>query len=156
MEVTLAEGEHKKIDVVLKAVPAPPPPTVVRPPPIEEPPPPPPPPNTRPMKIAGFVVGGVGIVGLGVSAGFFALRQKAISTLNGECGADHGECPPSALSTKNSGVTDSTVSTAAFVTGLAFVGIGGILIGVASKKSEPKPAAGLVVMPGGGALRLSF
>jgi hypothetical protein len=159
-EVTLADRDHKTLTLVLKLKPAPPPP----PPPEagkpdgETPDTPPPPTGTNKMKVAGFVVGGLGVVGLVVSGVFFGMRQSAISTLDGECGPTHMSCPASALSTKNSGATDATVSTAMFVTGLGLAAVGGILIGVSSrsKPKAPPPEAGLVLTPGGAALRGTF
>lgn len=154
-EVTVADRDHLVVELVLKARPvavaavvAP-----IAPPPE---PPPPPPPNTKPMRNAGFVTAGVGVVGLVISGAFFGLRQGAISTLNGECGATMMSCPPGALSTRNSGATDSTVSTATLVVGLAALGAGGVMIGLSTRKPTLKPAAGLVVLPGGGAFRASF
>ncbi len=159
-DVTLGDRDHKAVEIVLKPRPAPPPPVapvIVAPAHEEEKPPPPPPTGPRNMKIAGFVVGGAGVVGLVVSGIFFGMRNSAISTLNAECGPTHMSCPASALSTKNSGANDATASTAMFVVGLGLAATGGILIGVGTRKQKAAEATtGLVVLPGGGALRGSF
>ena len=157
VEVTLAERDHKVVNLVLKPRPVAAP--IVPIAPIgngDGPPDPPPPTGNRSMRIAGFVVGGVGVVGLVVSGVFFGMRQKAISDLDAECGPTKMSCPASALATKNSGATDATVSTAMLITGLGFAATGGILLGVSTRTKAPKPAAGLVLLPGGGALRGTF
>lgn len=155
VEINLADGEHKTVKLVLKPKPVAAP-VVVAPPPVEPPPDVPPPKGNKSMRIAGFVVGGVGLVSLGVSAGFFAMRQKAISDLDAECGPTHMTCPASAQSTKDSGAKDATIATAMFVTGLGVAAVGGILIGVSTQVKAPKPKAGLVLLPGGAGLRGTF
>jgi hypothetical protein len=154
-EVTVADRDHQVVELVLKARPAPVVAAVVTP--VEPPPePPPPPPSTRPMRTAGFVVGGVGVVGLVISGAFFGLRQSAISTLNNECGANMMSCPASALSTKNGGATDATVSTATLFVGLAALATGTTLLVLSTRSKSAKPAAGLVLLPGGGGFRGEF
>jgi hypothetical protein len=154
-EFNLADSQHQVIAVVLQpradATP------LQATAPTEEPPPPPPPPSgSRPMKIAGFVVGGVGVVGLAVAGAFFGLRQKAISTLDSQCGPTRMSCPQNLLSTYNSGQRDATIATASFVAGLGSLALGGILIGVSTRSTTPKPAAGVIVIPGGAAVAGAF
>jgi hypothetical protein len=155
IDVTLADRDHKAVDLVLKprakeAVVGPVAPVVVDGPPVEEPQ------GNRSMKIAGFAIGGAGVVGLVVSGVFFGMRQSAISTLNGECGASHMSCPAQAASTRDSGATDSTVSTAAFIAGLGAVAIGGTLVIVGTRAKAPKPVTAFAVGPNGFSVRGSF
>jgi len=159
VDITLADRDHQVVKLVLKKRPAPPPPLA----PIvaviheELPPEPPPPPRVnRSLRTAGFVTGGVGVVGLVVSGVFFGMRQSAISTLNGECGTTMMNCPASALGTRNSGASDATISTAMFVTGLALAATGGVLVYVSMRPKAPKPAAGLMLTPGGVAFQAAF
>jgi hypothetical protein len=159
-EVTLADRDHKAITVVLKPKPAP---IVATPDPDagkKDTPPDTPPPETgnRKLKIAGFTVGGLGLVSLGISGAFFGLRQSAISKLNADCGASHMSCPAGDNATYSSGQTDATVSAALFVTGLVLAGSGAIMLGVSSRKPKapPPPEASLVLTPNGAGLRGTF
>jgi hypothetical protein len=156
VEVVMPDREHKAVEVVMKAKPK----AIAIAPkdgPLEPPPPPPEPPKSnKSLRTAGFVVGGVGVVGLIVSGVFFGMRQSAISTLDGECGPTHMTCPANAASTRDSGSRDATISTAMFVVGLAAAGVGTTLIIVGSRKQAPSPTAGLVLGPGGGSFAGAF
>lgn len=150
-EFTLEESESKTIKLVLKKEAEP----VVEAPsepakPVEAAPAPPPA-GTSPLKVAGFVVGGLGIVGLGVSAGFFAVRAGAISDLDEVCGSDRKSCPASAASTRDSGQSAATVSTAMLIGGLGALAVGTTLILVApSSKKADAPTVGLALGGPGG------
>lgn len=161
-EFTLAEGETKTIDLVLPKAPVadnkPPPPQQVV---IVEQPKDTPPPKTSPVKIAGFVIGGAGLVSLGVSAVFFAKRGSAISDLDKVCGADRQSCPASAQSTADSGKSAATISTATFIAGLGGLAIGTVMILAAPKPKAPEaPTVGLALGgpggPGGASLVGTF
>jgi hypothetical protein len=100
-------------------------------------------------RVAGFVVGGVGVAGLGVGAvtGILSLVKHA-AALNA-C-PKHKDCSQEAFDTGSSGNMLSTVSTVAFAVGLVGVGIGtGLLI---SSRAEKKSSVGLLVLPGGGGI----
>ncbi len=169
-ELTLADKDHRVVELVLKprAVAAPLPPSPRAPwapwrrrrapttsPPSDEPPHPPPD-RSRPLRFAGIGVGGAGVVSLVLSGVFYGMRNSAISTLNGECGASHMTCPADAAGTRNSGQSDATISTATFIVGLGALAIGGTLVGLSLRKKAPPPTAGLVVLPGGAAVRGAF
>jgi len=94
--------------------------------------------GVSPMKIAGFVSVGVGVVSLGVAGVFFLMRQGAISDLDDQCGADRQQCPPAAESTFDDGQTYSTVATATFIGGLGAAALGTVLILAAPKRSPQK------------------
>ncbi len=125
-----------------------------------------PPPDRTPergaggKRIAGFVIGGVGVAGLGVGAvtGILALGKK--SEVEGECPiAD--QCTPAGVELAASGKTLSIVSTVAFGVGVAGVGAGLYLVltsgddapaSAASGAPRPITAVGAVALPGGGGL----
>jgi tetratricopeptide (TPR) repeat protein len=154
-DVTLADRDHRVVTLVLKPKPAPvvaAVPVVV----VEPLPEPPPPTGNRSLRAAGFVVGSLGVAGLAVAGAFFGLRQKAIGDLDAACGPTRMTCPSSAQSTLDGGKRDATIATAAFAGGLGLAAIGGILIGVSTRSKAPKPAAGLVFTPGGGAIQGAF
>jgi hypothetical protein len=157
IDLSLADNDRRVVELVLKAKAV----VVVDPGPVKPDPDVPPPvddgaKSARDMKIAGFVVGGVGVVGLGVSGAFFGLRQSAINTLNAECGPTHMTCPATAANTRNSGASDATISTAMFVAGLTALGVGVTLIGVSTRKAAPKPNAALALTPNGGVVYGGF
>jgi hypothetical protein len=86
-----------------------------------------PPPKTteRGIAIAGFVVGGVGLV-VGSVFGILALGTK--STLDSKCVSK--TCPPDQQSNIDSLSTKATVSTVGFGVGIAGVAVGAILLGI--------------------------
>lgn len=154
-DFNLGNGENKELTLVLPEAKAGSPAAAA--PVTDEPKPdaPEPPPKTSKVKIAGFVFGAAGIVSLGVSGGFFLVRQSSISKLTKDCGADMMGCPASDLSTKNSGQTAATISEATFIGGAAALGIGVILVIAAPKKKAP-PVAGLSLGPGSVSVAGSF
>ena len=143
------EGQAVEVAVPALEVPPPPTPVVVRvePPPPPAPPPPPPPSGRR--RVAGFVVGGVGVVGLGVGAalGGLALSKKSASNADGHCdAADH--CDGAGLALRSQGLTAATGSTVGFVVGGAALVTGIVLVATAPSAKEPAVALG----PGGASL----
>jgi hypothetical protein len=151
-EFNLADGQHQVVTIALKprAVEAP---THGAGPVVEPPPdtPPPPPSNNIPLRVSGGILIAGGVANLIAAGVFYGMRQKAISTLNGECGTTHMMCTaPGAQATYDSGKSDSTISTATFIAGLGAAGIGATLIGVSMRKPKvDKPDVGLSVNPGG-------
>ncbi|APR82036.1 Hypothetical protein A7982_07385 [Minicystis rosea] len=114
------------------------------PPPIEkrEPPPltPPPPPRaTSGQRIAGFVVGGIGVVGLGVSFGLggLAIAKKGASNDGGGCDATTNVCTTAGRALRSDALGMATGSTVAFFVGLAAIGTGVALVVTAPKTKEP-------------------
>lgn len=150
IEVNLAPGERKAIVVTLKkqapvvgpAPKAPPPPPVVIAPP-------PKPAGTPPMRIAGFVMGGAGVVGLAMAGAFFGIRQSAIAELDGLCGADRQSCPSSSRATADRGATFATASTAALIGGAGLLAIGGTLVAVSYRNKPAAPRVGVALTPAG-------
>jgi hypothetical protein len=146
---TVREGAESAVELKLEVDPsavaaAPAPaasPVAVAPAP---PPTPTPTPSTgaeRGAAIAGFAVGGVGLV-LGSVFGILALGTK--STLDSHC--VNKTCPASEQSDIDSLSTKSTVSTVGFGVGIAGVAVGALLLGLshshegaAAKLEPPRP-----------------
>jgi hypothetical protein len=96
-QVTIAEGEDRRVEVLLRA-------SSERAPVVDQVPtsaaPPPAPGGSFP--VVASVAGGIGLVGLvvGVSAGIASSSKHA--SLSDECNVANGTCPPSATSELNS------------------------------------------------------
>lgn len=142
------EGQTVEIVVPgLAAEPPPPPPPspVVKAKPAPPAPPPPPPPSgPSPRKVAGFVVGGAGVIGLGASfaLGGMALGKKAASN-EGGCDAASNVCNAAGQAIRKEGLSLATGSTIAFAAGLAAIGGGVALIATApSARAAPTAAVG--------------
>lgn len=96
-----------------------------------------------PLRTIGLVVGGVGIVGLGVSA-YFGVRAKNLySDSNSGAGAcsENDKCPPDALSKRSSAVDAANAATIALVAGgvLTATGVTLFLVG-GSREAKPDAA----------------
>jgi len=151
IDVTLAEKETKSVEIALPESTAESPgsvgpakPSVSSSPDQDKPTPPP---GTSPVKIAGFVVGGVGIAGLAVGGIFFGMKQSAISDLDAACGPDRKSCPADLASTRDHGETYSTVSTAAFIGGAAALAVGVTLVIAAPRRKAAQ--VGVSASPSG-------
>jgi hypothetical protein len=159
-------GKGKPVSVILRPRPAPPPPPPP-PPPAPAPPAPVTPPlaappsvaveptpsvvathaaqpatagSAIPMKVAGLVAGGTGIVGL-VFGTVFGI--EALSTKGSHCDSS-GMCDPGAASTA---YTQATVSTVGLIAGGALLAGGVTLFLVAPRGGAEHPAASLTVAP---------
>ena len=154
-EVTLEEGKATSITVetgIRESQPAPAPPA-----PAAAPPPPPPPvapPSTSGTRIAGFVLGGVGLAGLGAGAvtGVMALSTKR--QLEKDC-PDPTMCDQAGVDKAATGKTLSLVSTASLIAGGAFVGVGLVLVIAGGNADRPAAAVGVSPLPGGGAFSVA-
>jgi hypothetical protein len=106
------------------------------------------------MRTAGFVVGGVGLVGLGVGAvtGLMVLGKKSTVDDPTHCDPTTHVCDQAGLDAASSGKTLSTVSTVAFVAGGALLVTGAVLV---LTGGHAAPASAVAVGPetyaGGGA-----
>lgn len=147
------EGQLVEVAVpALEEVAAPPPPVVVRvaPVPAPLPPPPPAPPPSSAQRVAGFVVGGVGLVGLGVGAAFggVALSKKSRSNADGHCDPSDA-CDATGLALRKQGLAAATGATMGFVAGGLATGTGIVLLATApARRATPAVALG----PGGAKL----
>jgi hypothetical protein len=144
IEITIAESESKTVEVTMNSKPtaAPAEASPVRAESLE----PAPSSSGSGMKAAGIVGVVLGAASLGVAGAFFAMRQSAVSELDGVCGADRQSCPASAADTRDRGQLDATVATATFIGGVSALVVGGILILAAPRaKREAKPASAVLV-----------
>jgi len=94
------------------------------------------------MRTAGFVVGGVGVLGLvafGVTAG---MIQGYRGTLEKECNAQK-QCSPAGLDAVSSGQTLTPINTAALIVGAIGVGAGVTLVLLGGPKSPTQPSAAI-------------
>ncbi len=148
--VTVGEGAESAValklevdpNAVAAVAPPAPAPVAVAPAPSPSPPQAPATGTERGVAIAGFSVGGVGLV-LGGVFGVLALGTK--STLDSHC--VNKTCPASEQSDINSLSTQSTVATVGFGVGIVGVAVGAILLGVshshegaaAAKAQPPRP-----------------
>jgi len=146
----LGEGERREITVT-PGMPAVAPPPVLTPPPIVAPPPPP---SSDGARTAGFVIGGVGLVGVVVGAitGGMTIGKK--STVDKEC--DANRCTGlTARDAATAGKTLSTVSTVAFIAGGVGLAAGVVLVLTSGPRRAPTTAVlGAMPMPGGGGFSL--
>jgi hypothetical protein len=101
------------------------------------------------QKVAGLVVGGVGVVGLGLGIAFGlmtfsdASQQKSDCTSATSC-SDYGQ----ASTAHSAGQRDAMISTVSFIAGGALLVGGAIVFLVAPHAREQSPAAALAVSPG--------
>jgi hypothetical protein len=107
-------------------------------------------------RTAGFVVGAVGLTGLGVGAvtGLLVLGKKSIVDDPSHCDPTTHVCDATGLAAASSGKTLSTVSTVAFVAGGALLVTGAVLV-LAGGNGGGTPNASTLLAPemygGGGA-----
>jgi hypothetical protein len=123
---------------------------------VSDQPPPPSPPDapssTSGKRIAGFVIGGIGIAGLGAGAvtGVMALSKK--SQLKKDC-PNPMMCTTEGVATASSGKTLSLVSTVSLIAGGVGVGVGVILVITGGSADKPAATVGLLPLPGGAAVQ---
>jgi hypothetical protein len=180
-EVDLAEGQSREVvgeptteDVAPAVVPVAPPPLPPtesrpvaaipeKPPPTEAmpiPEPLPPPASAddgstgRRARAAGYVVTGIGVVGLIVGAVTRGVAFNEQSTIDGHCNAARF-CDDTGLSAVSTAKDFQTVSTVSLALGLAAVGTGVVVILTNPNRPESSAALRPTVMPGGAGLSLS-
>lgn len=99
--------------------------------PVAEPPPAPPPtpngPAAEPSQpIAGYVVGGVGVLSLSAAGVMFGLRQSALNELEREC--TNNSCPPDLQDTADRGERYTLWGNITLAVGVVGVGLGAVLV----------------------------
>ena len=107
-----------------------------------------------PMRVAGLVTGGVGVVGVLLGAVLGAMASSRWNTAQSEC-PSHTGCSPQALSDRDGAASLATGSTIGFVAGAALAAGGAVLFLVAPKDA-PAAAVGVRVGPAGLTLLGSF
>jgi tetratricopeptide (TPR) repeat protein len=115
------------------------------------PPPPPPPPEPAHgsgLQTLGFVLGGVGVVGLGLGS-YFGVT--AISNKNSGAAHCSGKlCDPQGLSLESDAHTDAAVSTVAFAVGVAALAAGAYFVLAAPGSQSAQLRVGPMVLARGG------
>ena len=115
--------------------------------------------GTRPARLAGLIVGGVGAAGIVVGSVFGLLAISEGSQQKSDC-ASPTNCPHigAATSDHTSAQTDGAVSTAGFIAGGALLAGGAILfLSAGHARTEPSAARFVVtpsIAPGGGGVWL--
>lgn len=155
-QVTVVGGETSATTVTLQAAAGAPPPgegAVAPPPPAQEGGDQPAPSSGGGVRIAGFVVAGVGVAGLVAFAITASMAKSDYDTLDEECGGVR--CTdPSYADTVDSGETMETVSHVTLAVGLAGVVAGGLMILLGGADEPAETTAAIAPLPGGGLLTL--
>lgn len=113
-------------------------------------------------RLLGLAIGGAGLVGLGLGAGFGA-RAMVLGDQSGSCtlGPNGDGCPQAAVDEQNSARSSAAVSTVSFVAGGALTALGAVLYLTASKAraasgrrpprlaAVPAPSGAVFVLEGG-------
>jgi hypothetical protein len=109
-------------------------------------------PNAK-MRIAGFVLGGVGVLGVaaGLGVGGAALAKKGQVGMH--CNAQN-KCDATGLTLRTDAIGLASASTGVFVAGAALVGAGVVLL-IASRPSTPV-TTGVTLGPNGVLVQGSF
>lgn len=161
IDVVLTEGSTTSIEVApgpesvgAIAVPVAAAPATGAPPALVLPPEPPHSPTRRDRLLAGFIVGGVGVVGLGVGigAGVAALEKKSIA--DDECSDALRVCTQRGHDAADSGRTLAAISTVGFIAGALATGVGVYLVVTGMKRGEPAVAVSTAALPGGAVVRV--
>ncbi len=113
--------------------------------------------GSSPLPTIGLVVGGVGLVGLGIGAGF-GIRAKGLnddSNRDGLCN-DQNQCDPEGGRKRDDAIRSAGISTGAFVAGgvLTAVGVTLFAVGTAKKKKAARFEATPIVGRSGAAMLL--
>jgi serine/threonine-protein kinase len=111
----------------------------------------PPPPYWNGQRIAGVVVTGVGLVGLGVGAAFTVKASSRYAESLPHClPTDETKCNATGVSIRNQAFDAAHVSTGAFVAGAALAA-GGVIVFLTATRNAPKkpeaPTARVEVLP---------
>jgi len=159
--VDIKEGEQKELVVGPgPAIPptAPvavvPPPAPAKPPPAARPPEPAPKSTHADTKMLGYVIGGVGVAGIGTALVLGAVALGKKHTLAADnCNAQTRTCDSQeGVDAASAGSTLATASTVTFIVGAAAVGAGLYFILTSGESNSTK--VGASAAPGGGAIRL--
>lgn len=88
------------------------------------------------VRMAGFVIGGVGIAGLALGAVTGILAMGSASTVNSHCNTTTYVCDPEGLNAAQAGDVFAPLSTVGFIAGGVLVATGVVLVIVGGKKKE--------------------
>jgi hypothetical protein len=102
----------------------------------------PPSPKPGPWRVVSYAVGGIGLIGLGISGGF-GLRTLSIRyKRDGNCG-DNNECNEAGVAYDRDARSAARISTAAFAAGAALSAVGVTLLVLAPAKPARGPSVAL-------------
>jgi hypothetical protein len=102
------------------------------------------------QRTLGYIVGGVGIVGLGVGGGMGLLALSKNNASKSECPEDGACASPAAVEANDQARTFGTVSTISFIAGGVLLATGAVLILTAGGGSKRGSAAGSKTAKAGG------
>lgn len=130
--IRVAEQQSETVELVLEAEPAPPPVAGGPGGGVRDR-------GSKGARIAGFVIGGVGIASLGASGVFYGLRANKISHLDKLCPSR--QCPSKdQQSDIDAGKLDTTIANVTLAVGIAAVAGGVVLVLTSGPPSEPSVA----------------
>lgn len=140
--LVIHEGEKNRQETVRVGPAAP------EPPPPERPvAPPPPPPTWGTQKIAGVVMAGVGVVGLGLGTTFGLVAMGDQSSEKKDCSTSSCPNPGAAKTEYDSATRDATISTVSFIAGGALVAGGAALFFLARTPTDAPKTGRIQVVP---------
>jgi hypothetical protein len=104
------------------------------------------------LRIVGFIVGGLGVVGVAIGAGLAAKVDSDFDTIDEECGGT--TCPTTVQDRVDDGRSLQLGANIALIggAGLAVAGMAMIIFGGPSE--GPIESAALLPLPGGGVLQM--
>jgi len=105
-------------------------------------PPPPPAAEGSPgsgQRIAAVVVGGVGVVGLGLSGLFAVLAKNKYNDSLQNCPGNPNVCTQAGVNTRNDALTDGNIASVAFGVGAAAV-VGGVVLWLTAPSASTPPS----------------
>jgi serine/threonine-protein kinase len=111
-----------------------------------------PPADGKTQRIVAYVLGGVGVAGIGVGS-VFGLNAIAKYDESNEQGCNGNQCPPAAAETRREAQSAGTISTVAFVIGGAALA-GGVVLFLTAPSGKARATAGLSLAPGAGELHV--
>jgi len=149
VELSIKEGETQKLvlDVPkeLRAAAEPPPTAPTEPGPAPAEPAPQQPAKKTSGGAAPWIVGGLGVASLAVSAVFYVRRNDAKKELDEGCLGN--TCPDTLRDTQKRGETDAAISGVALGVGIAALGASTLMFLGRSSDGEPGPSAALHIAP---------
>lgn len=95
------------------------------------------------QRIAAVVVGGVGVVGLGLSGVFAVLAKNKYNDSLQDCPTSPNVCTQAGVNTRNDALTDGNIASVAFGVGAAAL-VGGVVLWLTAPSASAHPATGQV------------
>jgi serine/threonine-protein kinase len=99
------------------------------------------------QRIAGLVIGGAGVVGLGLSGLFAVLAKGKYNDSLTNCPSSPNVCNSTGVDQRNTALSDGNVSSVTFAAGLALLAGGAIVYFTAPHANSSTPTGNLGVSP---------